>query len=284
MIIAVASGKGGTGKTTVATALALSAAEPVTLLDCDVEGANDALFFESEKKETYDVTVDIPFIERNKCTGCGACLSMCEFNAIVVVGGKALVFQELCHSCGGCVRVCKEKAIIEKPVRIGSITKAESGIVSLAGGELSIGNAMSPPVIREVKRDVRKDGITIIDSPPGTSCPMINAVKGSDYVLLVTEPTPFGLHDLKLAVRTVRMLGLPFGVVINRCDSGDSRVKDYCMSEHIEVLMMIPDRIEIAQNCSRGKTILDSGTEFEPLFHILLDTIKKRIESSRGNA
>jgi MinD superfamily P-loop ATPase len=284
MVIAIASGKGGTGKTTVATALALSSDEPVTLLDCDVEGANDAIFFSTEDKTVTDVTVQIPVVDRNRCTGCGECLSVCAYNAIVVVKGKALVFPELCHSCGGCVRVCAANAITENAQRIGSVTNSRSGNITLAGGELSIGNAMSPPVIRQVKAHIGKDGITIIDSPPGTSCPMITAVKHADYVVLVTEPTPFGLHDLKLAVKTVRMLSLPFGVVVNRSDSGDSRVDEYCVSEQIDILMKIPDRIDIARNISGGKTILDSGSEFRPMFKELLHTLKKRTGEVRAGS
>jgi len=270
MVIAIASGKGGTGKTAVATALALSAGQPVTLLDCDVEGANDALFFNTGICLTHEVTVPVPSIDPAKCVGCGSCHSICAFNAIVVIGKTARVYKELCHSCGGCRRVCAYGAISETASPIGQITKRHSGNVTLLSGELTVGKAMSPPVIREVKKYPRDKGITIIDSPPGTSCPMINAVRKSDFVLLVTEPTPFGLHDLVLAVRAIRMLRIQFGVIINRCDSGDDRVENFCSTEQIEVVMRIQEKREIAESISRGRTILDAGSEYRPLFAALL--------------
>lgn len=280
MVIAVASGKGGTGKTTVSTALSISAQKEITLLDCDVEGANDELFFGSAEEELTAVTVPIPAVTTDLCDGCGKCQAICEYNAIVIIAKKARVYPELCHSCGGCALVCPQQAIQESPVRIGTITKSKKGTVTLVSGELEIGRAMSPPVIREVKKHITAQGINIIDSPPGTSCPMINAIKRSDFAILVTEPTPFGLHDLVLAVRTVRMLGIPFGVIINRCDSGDERVDTYCSKENIEILMKIPDERKIAEAISRGKTILDADESYRARFSALLD----RIVSLKGGA
>ncbi len=280
MVISVASGKGGTGKTTVSVSLALSAERPVTLLDCDVEGANDALFLRCVNRQSSEVTVLIPHVVNDACTGCGECLSICAFNAIVVIKGKALVCPDLCHSCGGCVRVCQERAIIESPFVTGSIEQSECGNITLYSGELTVGNAMSPPVIRQVKTHIGEKSLTIIDSPPGTSCPMIAAIKGSDFVLLVTEPTPFGHHDLKLAVRTVRMLSIPFGVIINRCDAGDDRIERYCIDEGIEIMMLIPSRRDIAENCSRGKTLLDVDAGFRHKFSVLLDDISFHIGRS----
>lgn len=280
MVIAVASGKGGTGKTTVSTALSISAQKEITLLDCDVEGANDELFFGSGEEKKTAVTVPIPAVNTDLCDGCGKCQALCEYNAIVIIAKKSRVFPELCHSCGGCALVCPRNAIQENPVSIGTITKSKKDTITLVSGELEIGRAMSPPVIREVKRHISKQGISIIDSPPGTSCPMINAVKRSDFAILVTEPTPFGLHDLVLAVRTVRMLGVPFGVIINRCDSGDERVDTYCSDEKIEILMRIPDDRKIAEAISRGKTILDADGSYRARFAALLE----RIVSLNGGA
>lgn len=274
MVIAIASGKGGTGKTTVSVALALSSGKPVTLLDCDVEGANDFLFFDHIETGRYPVTVPIPVVDASKCDGCGKCRSLCEYNAIVVVKGKACVYSELCHSCGGCARVCPRSAITETPLDIGTITTANAASVSLVKGELSIGRSMSPPVIRAVKERARRDGLNIIDSPPGTSCPMIQAVKGSDYVILVTEPTPFGLHDLILAVRVIRVLGIPFGVIINRCDTGNDGVERFCEREQIEILMRIPDRRDIAELCSKGIPITLAGGEYKRMFATLLDHLQ----------
>jgi MinD superfamily P-loop ATPase len=262
MIIAVASGKGGTGKTTLSVSLALASKEPVMLLDCDVEEPNDILFFNPVKKEIQDVTIAVPFIEADKCTGCGSCSIMCSYNAIVTISKKAIVFSDLCHSCGGCILVCPEKAIYEKQIKIGTITKALVDTVTLIQGELKIGNAMSPPIIRAVKHLIEKNTLTIIDSPPGTSCPMVTSVKGSDVVILVTEPTPFGLHDLKLAVKTIKKMNIPFGVIINRADSGDDRVENFCREENIDIFMRIRDDRRIAEACSRGGNLFTASEEY----------------------
>jgi len=266
MKIAVASGKGGTGKTTVAVSLALSAPGAVTLLDCDVEEPNAGLFLGRENAAEKPVTVPVPQIDHDRCTACGKCGSFCEYNAIVCIGTSVMVFPELCHSCGGCALVCPEKAITEVPVEIGTLAEWSNGTLHFVEGILKIGNALSPPVIRAVKASVRGEGLVIIDCPPGTSCPMVTAVTGADYVILVTEPTPFGLHDLDLAVKTVRKMDLDFGVIINRSDSGDDRVVEYCAREKIPVLLQIPEDRKIAAGYSTGKPLVESVPRYKEKF------------------
>jgi len=274
MKIAVASGKGGTGKTTVAVSLALSAGGPVTLLDCDVEEPNAGLFLPHENATMRPVTVPVPRIDTDRCTTCGKCASFCEYNAIVCIGTSVMVFPELCHSCGGCALVCPVKAITEVPVEIGTLGEWSKGDFHFTEGILKIGNALSPPVIRAVKASAAEADLVIIDCPPGTSCPMVTAVTGADYVILVTEPTPFGLHDLDLAVKTVRKMALPFGVIINRSDSGDDRVVEYCEREKIRVLLQIPEDRKIAEGYSTGKSLLESVPKYREKFARMLAEIR----------
>ncbi len=263
MQIAIASGKGGTGKTTLSVALAQAIDEPVDLLDCDVEEPNAGLFLRSETTMQKTVTVPIPTVDERLCSGCGKCENICQFNAIASLKTNVMVFPELCHSCGGCTRICPEKAITEREMPIGQITIRQSGSVRLVEGRLDVGRAMAPPVIRAVKNEPRCAPSVLIDCPPGTSCPMITAVKGSDFVILVTEPTPFGLHDLTLAVETLRKLVIPFGVVINRADAGDSRVVKYCKNETIRLLLQIPESRKTAEAYSRGESILTADPKLE---------------------
>jgi MinD superfamily P-loop ATPase len=274
MIIAVASGKGGTGKTTVALALAAAINQPVKLLDCDAEEPNCHLFLRSEIERCEPVTIPVPTVNNAHCTGCGQCAKICRYNAIALVGKRILIFPELCHSCGGCVLVCASGALTEIPQEIGIMEFRHSGSLELISGQLAIGQAMSPPLIRAVKKHIAITGDTIIDCPPGTSCPVVTAVRGADFVLLVTEPTPFGLHDLTLAVAVIRTLGMKFGVVINRADTGDNGVRRYCNEENIPLLLEIPDRREIAEAYSRGETLLQAVPELKSAFEKLLTGIK----------
>ena len=293
MRIAVASGKGGTGKTTIAVSLALSASGKVQLLDCDVEEPNAGIFLTQRDIRESAITVPVPVIDTSKCTACGACASFCEFNAIVHISTTVMVFPELCHSCGGCALVCPSKAIHEEPSAIGTLTTSEvlrDGLPPLDfyQGLLTIGKAMSPPVIRTVKHNAERsptvtDAFIIIDAPPGTSCPMGTAVTGADYVILVTEPTPFGLHDLDLAVKTVRKMGIPFGVIINRCDSGDDRVVTYCAKENIRILMQIPEDRRIAEGYSEGKPLIVSAPEYRRKFAALAGLLADEIRTGDGN-
>jgi MinD superfamily P-loop ATPase len=273
MKIAVASGKGGTGKTTVSVALAQAFGEPICLIDCDVEEPNSAFFTHPEIESVQDVNVPIPSIDRDACTECGACGELCTFNAIAVAGNSAMVFPELCHSCGGCVRICPQQAITETPQPIGEITRGQAGSITTLEGRLKVGCAMAPPLIRAVKK-MAPDLPTLIDAPPGTSCPMITAVSDCDFVILVTEPTPFGLNDLVLAVETVRTLERPFGVVINRCDGGDNRVVDYCKKENISLLLQIQESRKIAEAYSRGDSILSAEPALKTEFKTLLESIR----------
>lgn len=256
MRIAVASGKGGTGKTTVAVALAQAWDGPVQLLDCDVEEPNAAIFLAPDPISEQTVSVPVPAVDSSRCTGCGQCAELCRFNALATAGKAVLVFDDLCHGCGGCALACPEMAITEIPRPIGTVRTGQRGHIAFIEGRLDIGRAMAPPVIRAVKQAADPGVPALIDCPPGTSCPMITAVKDADFVLLVTEPTPFGLHDLKLAVETVRLLNLPFGVIINRADAGDDRVVNYCRDEGIRLLLQIPESRKIAAAYSRGESLL----------------------------
>ena len=276
MIVAIASGKGGTGKTTVAVGLALSLEGEVRLLDCDVEAPNCHIFLKPDIRHRENVGLPVPQVDAEKCNRCGKCSELCQYNAIAVVKTGALVFTELCHGCGGCTQVCPEGAISEVSRPLGVLEIGRADGVDFVHGRLRVGEAMSPPLIRAVKKHARNDGITIIDCPPGTSCPVITAMKGCDYVVLVTEPTPFGLHDLTLAVETARRMRLPFGVIINRADVGDDRVRRYCSDERIPVLLEIPDDRRIAEGYSRGQ----AATETVPALRAAFERLHADIEKS----
>ncbi len=275
MRLAIASGKGGTGKTTLSVAIAKSARGRVRLLDCDVEEPNSHIFLDIREKRTEKVTVPVPVIDETKCTHCGKCAQICEFNAIVSIGGTTtMVFKDLCHSCGGCQLACPEKAITEIEEETGELTFSTVGNIEFTEGKLNVGKAMSPPVIRAVLNSVEDDeGLIVIDSPPGTSCPMIAAVNDADYILLVTEPTPFGLNDLKLAVETVRGLGIPFSVAINRYDIGDDRVEKYCLDEDIDVSLRIPQSRKVAVAYSKGVSLDFSMPEIKKDIRRFLESI-----------
>ncbi|MFQ5721967.1 MAG: ATP-binding protein [Candidatus Aminicenantales bacterium] len=277
MIISVASGKGGTGKTTVAVNLALTLEKylPLQFLDCDVEEPNSHLFLKPQIIETKPVTIPVPEILEEKCTFCGRCAEVCAYNALAVLKDTVIVFPELCHGCGGCSLLCPEKAIKEKGQRIGIIEFGRAHNVQFIHGRLDIGQALSPPLIREIKKHKNSTRSIIVDSPPGTSCPVIEAVKGSDFSLLVTEPTPFGLNDLKLAVEALRKLNIPLGVIINRFGIGDGQVEEYCQKEKIIILMTIPMDRKIAVAYSEGKSIVETQPSYEKKFGQLFEEIKR---------
>jgi MinD superfamily P-loop ATPase len=277
MIISIASGKGGTGKTTVATNLAVSLGGGVQLLDCDVEEPNAHLFIHPVFEKTEIVSTAVPEVDEKKCNLCGKCGEICQFKAIVVIGKTVLPFQELCHSCGGCMEVCPEHAIREGERVLGEIELGHRNGLEFIHGRLRVGEAMAPPLIRKVRSFAHPDKVTIIDAPPGTSCPVIASMKGADFVLLVTEPTPFGLHDLKLAVGAVRILGIPCGLVINRSDMGDDRLREYAGAEGIPILMEIPFDRKIAESYSRGELLVDVMPEWRERFLHLNGGIKKRV-------
>lgn len=266
MIISIASGKGGTGKTTVATNMAVSLGGDVQLLDCDVEEPNAHLFIHPVINEVKTITTPVPEVDMEKCNLCGKCGEICQFKAIVIIGETVLPFPEMCHSCGGCMEVCPEKAITETGRELGIIERGSRNGLEFVHGKLRVGEAMSPPLIRKVREYARPDALTIIDAPPGTSCPVITSMKGTDFVLLVTEPTPFGLHDLKLAVGAVNILDIPCGLVINRSDMGDDKVKIYAEKENLPILMEIPFDRKIAEAYSRGEMIVDVMPEWKDKF------------------
>lgn len=236
------------------------------ILDCDVEEPNCHIFLKPEIEKSKPVTVAIPEVIEEKCTGCGVCADVCEFSAIAVVKGKVLIFPELCHSCGACSLFCPEGAFTEVPREIGVIEEGRANEIGFIHGLLNIGELMSPAVIGAVKKAGDEPDVLIIDSPPGTSCPVIEAVKDADFVLLVTEPTPFGLNDLELAVGMVRELGIPFAVGINRSDVGNDDVKKYCGREQIEIALEIPDDRKIAEAYSRGEMIVRVLPEYGKAF------------------
>lgn len=287
MIISIASGKGGTGKTTVAVSLALALVEKdpsVTLLDCDVEEPNSHIFVKPDIKERKPATVLVPEIDETKCNYCGKCSEVCAYNAIAVmkpksVGkGHVLVFHNLCHSCGACALLCPQKAITEKKREIGVIESGVSGKIRFGHGKLNIGEAMAPPLIKMVKDLTDKSGTVIIDAPPGTSCSVVTSVQNTDYCLLVTEPTSFGLNDLELAVKVMRKLNIPCGVVINRAGMGDNTVDEYCRKENVPVLMRIPFDRKIAEQYSKGEPIIEGNPELAEKFRELFRKISEKAD------
>ena len=285
MIISVASGKGGTGKTTVATNLALSL-NNVQFLDCDVEEPNAHIFLKPiiEKKEKAHILV--PEVDEAKCNYCGKCRQVCAYNAFAVFPGQndkkgsILVFTDLCHGCGACAYFCEQQAIREVQHEIGVVESGHAGSINFVHGKLSIGKVLAPPLIRQVRSYINKDKTVIIDAPPGTSCPVVSAVQSSDFCLLVTEPTPFGLNDLVLAVEVLKKLKVPFGVVINRSDLGDNKTEEYCAKGNIPILMRIEFKKEIAEAYSKGESLIKILPNYKKEFLGLFEKIKQ-IKASR---
>ncbi len=288
MRITVASGKGGTGKTTVAVNLALSlaaAGRAVTFLDCDVEEPNAHIFLRPQIEREETTGILIPEVDDDRCTYCGRCAEVCVFHAIAVIGTKVLVFPELCHGCGSCAYNCPEKAITEvlhptARLRWGKAT-GEGTPIAFGEGVLDVGQAMATPVIRELKKKglpAEEETIAILDAPPGNSCPVVETMRGSDFVLLVTEPTPFGLHDLRLAVQVAREeLGLPAGVVINRDGVGDDSVERFCAEAGLPILMRIPLDRRIAEAYAQGETIVARLPAYRERFQALYRRIEEEV-------
>jgi len=285
VIISVASGKGGTGKTLVATSLALALKDQgeVHLLDCDVEEPNDHLFMKPALNGREEVSIPVPLVDEDRCSFCGKCAEVCAYNAIAVVGDHVLVFPELCHGCGACMYLCPEKAIAEGKKEIGVVEWGLADGIRFTHGKLTVGEVLAPAIIRKVKSQARNGGTVITDVPPGTSCPVVEAIRDSAYCLLVTEPTPFGLNDLALAVETVRTLGIPCGVVLNRAGVGDAGVEDYCRKEKIPILLTIPLDASIARAYSRGIPLIEHQPQWKPKFQALFQRIEEMVdERNRG--
>ncbi len=278
--IAIASGKGGTGKTTIATNLAYSIKDlyPVQLIDCDVEEPNSHLFFHPSFHNKEEVGVMVPVVDKERCITCGKCANLCVYNAITLIGEKILVFPELCHGCGGCSFICPVNAIREEKRGVGWIEEGEALSIDFKHGKLNVGNPLAPPIIKELKDKISDEKVTILDAPPGTSCPVVSTLTAVDYVVLVTEPTPFGFHDLKLAVEVVRKLQIPFGVVINRADLGEAKVEEYCTVEKIPILMKIPIKREYAACYARGNMLTEEFSDLKEEFNKLFVEIVRRSE------
>jgi len=274
MILAVASGKGGTGKTTVSVNLARVFGSEVMLLDCDAEEPNCRLFLGGAVLKEEIIGIPVPEVDETLCDGCGECGRFCAYHAIVSFGTAPVVFPEMCHGCGGCAKVCPRKAIRETDERIGVVETIRAEKITMIEGRLDVGVAMAPPLIRAAKARLQNGMPAILDAPPGTSCPVIATLRGADFVVLVTEPTPFGLHDLKLAVDTVREIAIPFGVVINRVGIGDERVHLFCREENVPILLEIPDDRRIAEAYSKGYLIVDALPEYRGLFESLTEKIR----------
>jgi MinD superfamily P-loop ATPase len=276
MIVSVASGKGGTGKTSVAVNMALSVGN-VQFLDCDVEEPNAHLLLHPKLRRMEPVVSLVPLVNEKLCDHCGECSKFCQYNALFTSPQQVLVFPELCHSCGGCAMVCPKNAISWEKNKIGVLNFGSVGGLALVYGELEVGKPMAVPVIKAVKKQMQKGKNVILDSPPGASCPFVETVRGSDFCVLVTEPTPFGLHDLKIAVQVLRNMVVPFGVVVNRAGLGDRKVYDYCREERIRVLMEIPYQRKIAELYSQGIPFSIEMPEWTGRFHALYDEIKAAV-------
>jgi len=277
MLISVASGKGGTGKTLVATSLALSLRDSgeVQLLDCDVEEPNDHILVKPLITQTESVCILIPKVDENKCTYCGKCADVCAYHAIAIFPKNVLVFPNLCHGCGACSYLCPEKAITEEMREIGAVESGNADGIGFAHGKLNVGEAMATPVIRKVKILAKQGRTVVIDVPPGTSCPVVESVKGSDFCILVTEPTPFGLNDLALAVETVKELGIPCGIVLNRVGTGDNGVEEFCREKNLPILLFIPLDMEIARNYSKGITLVEGMPQWKKSFIGLFEQVQE---------
>jgi len=273
MKIAVLSGKGGTGKTTVSASLA-SALNKCQYIDCDVEEPNGAIFMKPQIAGSEDVTVMTPVIDEALCVGCGACAKACRFHALALAGKKVLVFSELCHSCGACMIACRQNAISESSRSIGVVASDAEGL--FLQGRLNVGESIAVPIIRKLKQMLRCDIPVVLDSPPGASCTVVNTIEDCDYCLLVTEPTPFGLHDLQIAVQLVRSMGIDFGVVINKAAENDSTIHEHCTANNIPVLMETPFSKSIAERYSRGLLPVHNDRVWQMKFMNLYEQIARR--------
>jgi len=279
--IAILSGKGGTGKTTVLVNLAyaiLRQDNHVQILDCDVEAPNADLFIHSHRTGSMNVEVLKPEILPDNCTYCGVCQEVCEFNAIAILKTQkqSLIFHELCHSCGACSELCPENAITENPIVIGRVDSGDKNGLKIRSGFLNISEMMAPTVIKEVKSHSLESGIDLIDSSPGTSCPVVQSVHDADFCVLVTEPTPFGLYDLGLAVGLLDELHRRYSVVINKSNENDYLIEEFCLDKGIEVIGRLPFDEDIARGYSEGEIIF-TKKEYQEIFIEIFNKIKEKL-------
>lgn len=287
LTIAVASGKGGTGKTTVSTNMAVGLSRAgirTQYIDCDVEEPNGFVFLRPENIKSERICVNVPEFDPDKCNGCGECGRFCQFNAIAAIGTNVVIFEELCHCCKGCMILCPTHALKEKECEIGHINRGGLEGMECLEGRLKISSVRSPGLIKDVRKYIAKEKVTILDAPPGTSCSAVAAIIDTDYVLLVTDATPFGLNDLKLAVGMTKKLGVPFGVIINRCDLGDDKTDKYCEENGIEVLARIPNSLDIARAYSSGNLLVDINDEYAKLFGDVYARIAAAAAGKAGEA
>jgi MinD superfamily P-loop ATPase len=277
--IAIASGKGGTGKTTVATNLAyvaVRAGHRVAYLDCDVEQPNGHIFLKPTIRQREPVLETFPRVDRDKCDRCGRCNDVCQFSAIVRAGQQMLVYPDLCHGCGGCLLACPVGAITEAHYEVGEVATGHAGAIDFAQGVLHVGRPRAVPVIKAVKSMFVNADLIVLDAPPGTSCSVVETVRGVDFVMLVTEPTPFAFHDLTLAVETMQTLDLPCGVVVNRAGLNGEVTRSYCRDRRIPIFAEIPDDMRLAKACSGGLIAVDVLPDLVPLFQQLLRDVSER--------
>ncbi len=280
MRISIASGKGGTGKTLVATSLVLSLMDqprPVQLLDCDVEEPNAHIFFKMEQTSSQKVFLPIPKVDYDQCQYCGKCVEVCQFNAIALMKRTLVIFPDVCHSCGGCWHLCPTEALQPTPREVGAVAISQADSFTLVSGILKLGTHISPPVIKAVRAKEDPDSIVIIDGPPGSSCPVMTTVDGTDYCILVTEPTPFGLNDLALAVEMLQVLGVACGVVINRDVPGNDIIDRYCEDKGLPILLRIPLQTEIARAYAKGITLVESDPHWKTKFLELYQRVAREV-------
>jgi MinD superfamily P-loop ATPase len=280
MTIVVVSGKGGTGKTTIATNLAWTlshSGNPVTILDCDVENPNCHIFLHPVINRREQCSVLVPSLIEELCTGCGTCQDVCMYDAMIVLKGTVLFLPERCRSCGGCTLFCPENALNEEGKIIGTIEYGNAHDIAFVHGKLNSGELLATTLIRQVKKSISQEGVFIIDAPAGTSNSVIEAMNGADFVVLVAEPTPFGIHGLKRAVDMVRKCNLPFGVVVNRYDIGNQDVYEYCLVEDIPILAQIPNEENIAKTYSYGLVMSIALPQHRILFMNLEKSITEQM-------
>jgi len=280
MKVAIASGKGGTGKTTVSAALASVWTRPVIAMDLDVEEPNLHLFLKPQITGQEKAYIEVPVADESKCTYCRACAELCQFKAISVLGSVLLIFTDMCHGCGGCLAICPEKALSPGQRELGEILWGQVGVTRFLMGRSRVGEAMSPPLMRQVKKKLQvmlqeSPADVIIDAPPGVSCPAVNAVMDADVIVLVTEPTPFGLYDLQLAHEAFLPLGKPMGIVINRAGLGEDKVYDFCRSRNLPIWTEIPYDRQIAVAYSNSQIIAAVSAQHKALFTDLADKINQ---------